>query len=383
MRGYMKNSRIDQCYNIEELHQLARRRLPSPFYYYLEGGSDDEYSKKNNIEAFDRYELIPRCLNDVSNVDTSTTALGINIELPVIIAPTGFSRMFHYQGEEAVARAAAKAGTIYSLSSAGSSTIENIASTTSGPKMFQLYMLNDREKSLGLINRARDAGYDTMCVAADLPILGNREDLLRVGLPPATKLTFSSLLSIVAHPKWFIRYIMDPPNPMANFFEGKIKHEDMGKFMPDSTFSWDDLGEIKKRWQGKFAVKGLMSVADAKMAVDAGADYIILSNHGGRQLDGVPSTIDMIAEFVDAVGDRAEIIVDSGFRRGTHILKALALGASACMIGRPYLYGLAAGGEAGVDRVLQMFREEIERGMMLLGINKLSQLDRSFIRIRE
>lgn len=383
----MPQSRINRCFNLEDFRAGAKARLPAPLYHYIEGGADDEITRYHNTAAFNRYQIVPRCLEDVTTIDMHTQVLGCTVDWPVLLAPTGMTRFFHYQGERAVARAASRFNTLYSLSTLSTTTIEDVAVTTSGPKMFQLYVLKDPAINAELIDRCRLAKYDALCLTVDTVVQGNRERDLRTGMTVPPKPTLSSLLAFASRPGWCYRYFSSPALEMANLAhhiaEGSSKVSSLGQYINgqfDRSLNWQAAANIARRWQGAFAIKGILSVEDARRAQDIGATAVIISNHGGRQLDTVPAPIELVAEIADAVGGKMDIILDGGVRRGTHVLKALAMGATACMMGRPYLYGLAAGGQAGVERVLALLRDEIERAMTLSGRASLTKLDRSLIR---
>ena len=383
----MRAAALQRCFNVDDFRRLARRRLPPPLFHYIDGAADDEYSKHNNTTAFAHWQLVPRCLEDVTQIDLRTRVLGCDIDMPVILAPTGMSRFFHHEGELAVARAAHRAGTLYSLSTVSTTRIEDVATCTPGPKLFQLYVLRDPGINNELIDRCRAAGYNALCLTVDTVVQGNRERDLRTGMTVPPKLTAKSFAGFMSRPAWCYRYLTSPALGMANLShriaEGSSQVSSLGAYINgqfDRALNWRVAEAVIARWQGPFAIKGILSAADARRAADIGASAVIISNHGGRQLDGVPAPIEVVAEIADAVGGRVEIIVDGGVRRGTHVLKALALGANACMIGRPYLYGLGAGGEAGVARVLELLRNEIERDMILSGRASLAQLDHSLLR---
>jgi L-lactate dehydrogenase (cytochrome) len=370
---------LDQCLNIDDLRKLAQKRLPAPIYEYLRGGADDEWSMKNNLDAFSRIQLLPRTMRDVRHIDTSTTVLGQKISMPLMMSPVGFVGMFHHGREIAAARAGQQCGVLSSLATWGSATVEEVAEATQGPKMLQLYLPGDRGLSYALVDRAKASGYSAICVTVDTVVPGNREGAIRMGAPPAPKMTARSMASILAHPRWLYHFARSRPRPAASYFDHKPSAREMHEAGPAANMSFDDISRLRDRWDGPLAVKGILSAADARLAVDHGATAFIISNHGGRQLDAVPAPLDLIPDFVQAVGGRADIIIDSGIRRGTDIIKALALGADACMIGRPYIYGLAAGGQAGVERCLQLFKEELERGMALLGATTIRDIDGSYL----
>jgi L-lactate dehydrogenase (cytochrome) len=373
------SKKLEQCFNIDDLRKLAKNRLPAPIYEYLRGGADDEWSMQNNLDAFSRIQLLPRTMRDVRTIDTSTTVLGQTINMPLIMAPVGFVGMFHHHREIAAAKAGQNYGLPFSLATWGSATIEEVADATTGPKVLQLYLPNDRERAYALVDRAKASGYSAVCVTVDTVIPGNREGARRMGAPPASKMTAGSIASVLAHPRWLYHFVKSKPRPAASYFNHQPSGLEMFEAGPTANMSFDDISRLRDRWDGPLAVKGILSVEDAKLAVDHGATALIISNHGGRQLESVPAPVDLIASFVEAVGGRAEIIVDSGIRRGTDIIKALALGADACMIGRPYIYGLAAGGQAGVERSLAIFKEELERDMALLGATSIKAINNSYL----
>ncbi|PHS29522.1 MAG: alpha-hydroxy-acid oxidizing enzyme [Robiginitomaculum sp.] len=381
---------IKNCNNIGDFRVRAKRALPSPMFHYLDGGADDEWTMGNNSSAFDGYELLPSALVDVSSIDTKTTLFGQPMAMPLFLSPTGGTQMFHSGKELAVARAAADAGLMASLSTVGTTKIEEFAAHSKGPKLFQLYVFKDSGLTNDLISRAKLAGYDALCLTVDTPVGGNRERDLVTGMSVPPRFTPASLFSIAMHPKWVLGKIRSGKIRMENvadWIESKAKAGGGGaaayidaRF--DQSLTWEDARKIAQEWGGPFIIKGIMTPADAIRARDAGACAVMISNHGGRQLDGAPAPIDMVAPIRDAVGDSMELVVDGGVRRGAHIVKALALGADACSIGRPFLYGLAAGGEAGVARVLRLFTEEFERTMALMGCTNLAQISAKHIQRR-
>jgi len=377
---------IKRCNNLMDFRRVAKNRLPAPVFHYIDGGADDEISLRRSTSAFDDYELLPRYLVDVAKIDTRTKILGTTIDWPVFLAPTGMSRLFHHGKEPAVARAAARAGTMYSLSSLATTNIETVGAETAGPKMFQIYIFKDRGLTAEFVQRCKAAKYTALCLTVDTPIAGNRERDHVHGMTMPPRFGLKSLLSFVFHPAWSLNYLRDPDFRLANVVH-KLDALGTGT-MPvmqyinsqfDRALTWKDVEWLAKLWDGPFAIKGLQAADDAVKARDSGASAIMISNHGGRQLDGTPAPIDCVAPMRDAVGDALELIVDGGVRRGTHVLKALAMGANACSIGRGYLYALAAGGEAGVDRALKLLRAEIERDMALLGCRSIAQIDRNAV----
>lgn len=378
---------LKQHLNIADLHHEARRCLPLPVYQYLERGSDDEYSLRNNTSAFDHYQLQPHALADVSRIDTRTQVFGCEIEWPVILAPTGMSRLFHPDGELAVARAAAQAGSLYCASTFSSTDLESIAAASQGPKMFQVYVVTDQQLNDQLIERACNAGYQAMCLTVDTVVGGNREAVARAGMSIPPVLSLKSMLQFAARPRWVWNYLSRPKWDLANLSEhirpGRNGKRDMASYLGgllERRLDWTHAERIIRQWNGPFAIKGIMSVADARRAREIGASAIFISNHGGRQLDCTPAPIELVAEIRAALGADIEIIVDGGIRRGTHILKALAMGANVCSIGRPYLYGLAVAGQAGVEHALRLLRAELERDMTLSGSASIAAITADLVR---
>jgi L-lactate dehydrogenase (cytochrome) len=377
---------VERCFNVADFRRLAARKLPAPIFHYIDGGADDEVTMRRNSEAFDDYELSTRVLTDVSKVDTRTRVMGVELEWPVFLSPTGASRMFHHEKELAAARAAARAGTLYSLSTVGTSTIEEVAAASPGPKMFQVYVYKDRGLTRELVQRCKAAGYAALCLTVDTPKPGNRERDLVHGMSMPPKFGFADMASFVRRFGWSINFIRNPEFKFANFGErvpgGGAYGAELLAYMHgqfDLSVTWADFEWLRKEWDGPLLIKGILSVEDARRAQASGASGVMISNHGGRQLDGTPAPVDRIAPIRDAVGDGLELICDGGVRRGVHVLKALALGADACSIGRPYLFGLAAGGEAGATRVLSLLRAEVERGMMLMGATSIAEIGRAFV----
>ena len=380
---------LKACRNIADLRELAQKRVPAPMFHYIDGAAEDEWTLRHSTAAFDGWNLVPRTLVDVSQLDTTTTVLGQQLALPILCAPTGMSRLFHYQGELAVARAAKEAGVLYSLSTMGSTSIEDVAAVSDGPKMYQIYVLKDRELCREFIARCKASGYTSLCLTVDVPVPGNRERDLRTGMTIPPQITLRSAFDVARHPRWLWRYLTNPRLVLANVVhkiaQGSRDVSTLAAYIHnqfDRTVTWDDAAWMAREWGGPFLVKGILSAGDARRAVDAGATAVAVSNHGGRQLDGTPAPIDVLPEIVEAVGDRADVILDGGIRRGVHVLKALALGAKACMIGRAYLYGLGAGGQAGVARALEILRTELERDMALLGTRSLAEITPERIRRR-
>jgi len=386
MLAYL-HMRLDRCFNIADLRELARRRLPAPMFHYIDGGADDERSLARNTSAFDDYEFLPRVLRDISQIDLSTSILGGKIDLPFFLAPTGMSRLFHRDKELAVARAAGAYKTLYSLSTMGTTSIEDIAALGAGPLMFQVYIFRDRGLTRELVQRCQAAKVQALCLTVDTPLAGNRERDRVHGMSMPPRLTLGSAWSFATHPAWAAGMLLNPDFQLANVAHrvdaigsGTIGLIDYVNKQFDRSISWRDAAWLAEQWGGPFVIKGLLRAEDARQAASIGATAVMLSNHGGRQLDSAAAPVSCVASVRDAVGDALEIIVDGGIRRGTHVLKALALGADACSIGRSYLYGLAAGGQRGVERALHLLREELLRDMALLGCQRLDQVSPDLLR---
>ena len=386
MFDYINDRILSGCHSIADLRRAAKRRLPKAVFDYMDGAAEDEVTLYRNQADFGRYELLPRFLVDVENVALSTRVLGADIDVPFILAPTGMSRLFHYTGECAVARAAQKAGTMYSLSSVATTSIEDVAGVSEGPKMLQLYVWRDRGILKDFIRRARASGYTALCLTVDLPRAGQRERDLKNGFTVPPQIRLSNILDTLVRPDWLWGFLTHPRMTLENVRDHAIAAENLFSVIDyttaqfDPSLTWDDMAWMIREWGGPFAIKGILSVEDARRAAETGVSAVILSNHGGRQLDHAPSPISVLPGIVDALGDRVEIILDGGIRRGTDVIKALSLGARAVMIGRAYLFGLGAGGEAGVDRALQLLSAEITRNMMLVGCTSVTELSRKFVR---
>lgn len=372
---------LDHCHNIADLRRRARRRLPAPLFHYIDGGSDDEWTLRRNSAAFADYQLLPECLRNVADIDLSTRLLGQTLALPFFLAPTGMSRLFHHDRELAVARAAEKFGTLYSLSTLGTTSLEDIASTVSTPKMFQIYILKDRELTREFVERCKAARYEALCLTVDMPMAGNRERDLRTGMVMPPRFRLKSLWSFAAHPAWTMNPLLRPGFQLANVAHrvdalagGSMGLIDYVNSQFDRTVGWDDVAWLRGLWDGPLVLKGVLSPGNAARARDVGADALMISNHGGRQLDGAPAPVDLIRPMRDAVGDALQLIVDGGIRRGTDVVKSLALGADGCSFGKAYLYGLAAGGQAGVERALSLLSMEVRRTMTLLGCASIGEI---------
>jgi L-lactate dehydrogenase (cytochrome) len=381
--------RLEDCHNVSDFRALAMRRLPFPVFHYIDGAADDEITKDRNTAAFDDVDLVPNVLAGVEHVDPSVTILGKTTRLPLMLSPTALQRLFHWQGERAVAAAAEKFGLWFGISSLASVSIAEIGERFAGPKMLQYYYHKDKGLNAALLEMTRAAKFDALTLTVDTIIGGNRERCLRTGFTSPPRITPASAFSYAAKPRWaldyFFREKFSLPNLEAHVASGTNVATSIQSYfstMLDQSMNWDDAEKLRRDWGGKFVLKGVMSVADARRAADMGCDAIMISNHGGRQLDGSRAPFDQLAEIVDAVGDRLEVILDGGVRRGSHVLKALSLGAKAVSGGRLYLYALAAAGQAGVERALAILEAEIVRDMKLMGVTRVEQLNRENLRFR-
>ena len=381
--------RVKDCHNTMDFRKLAKSRLPGPIFHYIDGGADDEITKDRNTAAYEDCDLVPNVLAGVKDVDMSVTVMGQKLNMPLFCSPTALQRLFHHEGELAVARAAEKFGTMSGLSSLGTVDIMRMSEEISSPKLFQLYYHKDKGLNNHMIDLCKEANYEAIALTVDTITGGNRERDLHTGFTSPPKLTLKSLLSFASHPMWAVNYFthekFDLPQ-LSKFVNAgtniAISVGDYFTNMLDQTMNWKDAEEINKKWGKHFCLKGIMSVEDAKKAVDIGATAIMVSNHGGRQLDGSRSPFDQLAEIVDAVGDKLDVICDGGIQRGTHVLKALSVGAKCCSGGKYYLYALAGGGQPAVEKALGNFKNEIERDMKLMGCSKISDLSRENLRYR-
>jgi L-lactate dehydrogenase (cytochrome) len=380
--------RLRDCYNFHDFRTLAKRRLPSPIFNYIDGAADDETTYRRNSASFERCDLVPNVLRGVEKVDLSVTVMGQKLAVPFYCSPTALQRLFHHQGERAVAAAAAKYGTMFGVSSLATVSLEEIRKAYTGPQVYQFYFHKDRGLNRAMLERAKAAGVNVMMLTVDSITGGNRERDLRTGFSIPFKLTLAGMTQFAVKPAWGINYLTHEKFKLPQLDE----HVDMrggalsiGRYfteMLDPSMRWKDVAEMVKQWDGHFCLKGIMSANDAKHAIDIGCSGIVVSNHGGRQLDGSRAPFDQLAEIADAVGGRIDVMMDGGIQRGTHVLKALSLGAKAVGLGRFYLFPLAAAGEAGVERALGLMRAEIERDMKLMGCTSMQQLSRSNLRFR-
>ncbi|QZH74956.1 MAG: alpha-hydroxy-acid oxidizing protein [Erythrobacter sp.] len=384
-----KVRRLAECHNIADFRELARRRLPFPVFHYIDGGADDEGTKDRNTAAFDAVDLVPDVLVGAENVDPSITVMGRESRLPLMLSPTALQRLFHWHGERAVAAVAEKYGLWFGISSLSTVSIEEVSAKWSGPKMLQYYYHRDRGLNAALTQRAKAAKFDAITLTVDTVVSGNRERCKRTGFTTPPRFTPSNVLSYARHPAWALNFLFrekfDLPNLSTHVAAGSgqaISIQDYFNSMLDPGLNWQAAEQLRDDWGGTFCLKGIMSVADARRAADMGVDAIMVSNHGGRQLDGSRAPFDQLDEIVQAVGDRVEVILDGGVRRGTHVLKALATGAKAVSGGRLYLYALAAAGQPGVDRAIGLLDTEIRRGMQLMGVSRVDQLTSDHLRRR-
>lgn len=378
--------RLKNCYKTEDFRRLAKRRLPSPIFHYIDGGADDEVTLRRNSAAFDSCDLIPNVLAGHEKVDTSVEVLGQRLSMPLFMSPTAMQRLFHHEGELALAQTAASLGTMFGVSTIGTRSIEELGAFTKAPKFFQIYVHHDPAMTVDLINRCKEARFDALALTVDAIVAGNRERDYITGMTTPPKLTLRSLMSFAFHQEWTLNYLLrerfELPNISRYLKQGSAAHSSVLQYLDTHlkrSIDWGDAAQMIEAWGGPFAIKGVMSVDDARRSLDIGATAIMVSNHGGRQLDGSRSPFDQLDAIVDAVGGKIEIILDGGVRRGTHVLKALAKGATACSGGRLYLYALAGGGSAGVLRAMTLLKGEIERGMILMGCRSISELKPSML----
>ncbi len=380
--------RLARAVSVSDLRKIARQRLPRGVFDYIDGGSEDERTLAANSDAYARVTFRPRVLRDVGAVDPSTTLLGRTLPIPLVLAPTGFNRIADPEGELAVARAAARAELPYTLSTLSTRSIEEVAAVSGGRKWFQVYVWRDRGLVKDMIDRVAACGYEALVLTVDTAVFGQRDRDLRRGFSLPPKIGLDTLLDGVLHPGWTWDFVRADPIRFANVVglnagigdgSDAVSLADYINSQFDPTLSWHDVEWLRSVWDGPLVLKGIQSVEDAVLAADAGVEIIALSNHGGRQLDGAPATLDLVAPVVDAVGDHVEVICDGGVRRGGDIVKAVALGARACMAGRAYLYGLGAGGERGVDQVLRLLDADVRRTMALIGARTIADVTRDLV----
>ena len=381
--------KLSHCHNIDDFRRLAKARLPWPVFDYIDGAADDELTKARNTAAYGDVDLVPNVLAGVQEIDTSVTIMGRKSALPLILSPTALQRVFHWQGERAVARAAEKFGLWCGISSLATVSIEEIAAMISTPKLFQLYVHKDKGLNTSMIERCRAAKFDAIALTVDTIVGGKRERCARSGFASPPRFTPSSLMSYAVRPRWALDYVFREkfslPQLDSHVEQGTGEAMSIQRYfteMLDQSLDWSAAAKIREQWGGTFCLKGVMSVADARRAVEIGADAIMISNHGGRQLDGSRAPFDALSEIVDAVGGEIEVICDGGVRRGTHVVKAMAAGASCASGGRMYLYALAAAGQDGVERALEILQDEIIRDMKLMGVTRVDQLGRDMLRRR-
>jgi L-lactate dehydrogenase (cytochrome) len=380
--------RLSDCHNYYDFRSLARRRLPGPIFNYIDGAADDEVTYRRNSESFERCDLVPSVLRGVQEVDLSVTVMDQRLAMPVYCSPTALQRLFHHDGERAVAAAAAQFGTMFGVSSLGTVSLEELRRAYPNPQVYQFYFHKDRGLNRAMLERAKSAGVNVMMLTVDSITGGNRERDKRTGFSIPFRLTIAGALQFAIKPRWALNYLLHERFRLPQLEE----HVEMGggtmsiqryfTEMLDPSMTWDDVAEMVRMWNGQFCLKGVMSVEDARSAADIGCTGIILSNHGGRQLDGSRAAFDQLAEIVDAVGDRIDVLMDGGVQRGTHVLKALSLGAKAVGVGRYYLFPLAVAGRTGVERALTLLRAELERDMKLMGCTAIGQLSRANLRFR-
>ncbi|WP_138468508.1 alpha-hydroxy acid oxidase [Poseidonocella sp. HB161398] len=380
--------RLTDCHNFQDFRRLARQRLPGPIFNYIDGAADDEVTYRRNTESFEACDLVPSVLAGVEDIDLSVTVMGQKLALPIYCSPTALQRLFHHDGERAVAAAASKFGTMFGVSSLGTTSMAELRKQYDTPQCYQFYFHKDRGLNKAMMQTAKESGIDVMMLTVDSITGGNRERDLRTGFSIPFRLTLGGMAQFAMKPMWGINYVTHEKFSLPQL----DAHIDMGgdtlsigryfTEMLDPSMTWDDVAEMVRDWDGQFCLKGIMSVEDAKRAVEIGCTGIILSNHGGRQLDGSRAPFDQLKEIVDAVGDQIDVIMDSGIQRGTHVLKALSLGAKAVGGGRFYLYPLAAAGQPGVERALTLMKAELERGMRLMGARSVDELNPGNLRFR-
>jgi L-lactate dehydrogenase (cytochrome) len=380
-------SGLARAFTIDDLRRLARRRLPRAVFDFVEGGAGDEQTVVRNRAAFERLLFQPKVLVDVSKREQATVVFGNRIETPVLLSPTGMAGLCWPKGEVAAARAAREAGTIYTLSTHSSCSIEEVAAGSPGPLWFQLYVWQNRDLTRSFVERARAAGYRALLLTVDVPVISRRERDLRNGFTVPPRLTARNVLDTVRRVGWIRRVLFGPRLTLANLVGAPgaprtdiVTLAGVANRQVDPSIAWGDLVWFRSLWSGPLLLKGVLTAADARRAAEHGVDGLVVSNHGGRQLDGVPATIEALPEIVDAVGERIDVLLDGGVRRGADVVRALALGARAVMVGRPYLYGLAAGGPAGVRHAIETLAREVDQVLALVGVPRVGDLDRTIVR---
>jgi L-lactate dehydrogenase (cytochrome) len=381
---------LSRALNIDDLRRLARRRLPRAVFDYIDGGAEAERTLRANVRAFEDVTLAPRCAVATPRVDLRTTVVGVPLDLPFVLAPIGSSRLFYPKAEALAARAAGRAGTAYILSTLSGCTIEDVKASTAGPAWYQLYLVGGRDVALAGIERARKAGFSALVVTIDTPASGFRERDLRNGIKTILSGRIWPMLpylpQFLARPRWLAAFLAD--GGLMNFpnvvlpSQGPMAYADVGTALEQSVVTWNDLGWIRTAWTGPLIVKGVHGPDDARRAIDEGVEALVVSNHGGRQLDGVAPTLSVLPGVVAAANGRIEVLMDGGIRRGSDIVKALCLGARAALVGRAYVYGLGAAGETGVARAIDILRSDLVRTLKLLGCASASALDRSYVDVR-
>jgi L-lactate dehydrogenase (cytochrome) len=378
---------VARAHTVEDLRRLARRRLPRAIFDFVEGGAGDEGTVARNRAAFERLLFEPRVLVDVSKREQATVVLGERVATPVLVSPTGMAGLCWPKGEVAAARGAHEAGTIYTLSTHSSCTIEEVAAGAPGPLWFQLYVWQNRDLTRSFVDRARAAGYRALVLTVDVPVISRRERDLRNGFTVPPRITVGNALDTLRRVGWMRRVLLGPKLTLANLVgmpgaprTDIVTMAGVANRQVDPSLTWADLAWFRSLWSGPLLLKGVLTVADAKQAVEHGVDGLVVSNHGGRQLDGTRASVEALPDIVDAVGSRVEVLLDGGVRRGADVVRALALGARAVMVGRPYLYGLASGGTAGVRRVLEILHGEVDHALALTGVPRIGDLDRTVVR---
>lgn len=379
---------MQQALNVSDFRRISRRRLPRMVFDFIDGGAEEEQTLRANRRAFFEVDILPKVLVDVAERELSTELFGERLDLPILLAPTGLSRLAGGGGDIAAAQAAARAGTKAILSSASSDSIEEVAAAA-GPQWFQLYPWGDRAITRNLIDRAEGAGFRTLVVTVDVPTVGGRERDVRRGLTVPPQVNPRTMWDVGRHPRWWWRVLTGPQITFQNFLDvpgvpkdgGTVGLAKWSATLNDPSYTWADLAWVRDRWKGSMVIKGILRPEDAVKAAELGCDGIVVSNHGGRQLDGAPASLRVLPEIRDAAGDRLEILLDGGVRRGTDVLKALALGAKAVLIGRPWLWAMAAGGDKGLDMLFSVLRNELDRALVLAGCARAAELDEQHVRL--